>query len=111
VSPTICAGAGQGGNNLPLAVEQEVVGTLCARDGKGADNIYAEQNKLVVESSLLIRRLIPLECELLQGLPPGWTDIPGASDTARYKALGNSIAIPCAEFVLGGIVKYVDLEI
>ena len=68
VSPAICAGAGEGGNNLPFAVEQNVVGTLCARDCKGADNIYAEQNKLVVESPLLIRRLVPLECELLQGL-------------------------------------------
>lgn len=111
VSPTICAGAGEGGNNLPLAVEQEIVGTLCARDGKGADNIYAEQNKLVMETPLLIRRLVPQECELLQGFPPGWTDIPGASDTARYKALGNSIAIPCAEFVLGGIAKYAELEV
>ena len=40
---------------------------------------------------LLIRRLTPLECERLQGFPDGWTDIPGASDSARYKALGNSV--------------------
>lgn len=73
VSPTICARAGEGGNNLPFAVEQNVAGTLCARDSKGADNICAEQNKLVVESPLLIRRLVPLECELLQGFPPGHT--------------------------------------
>ncbi|WP_456236484.1 DNA cytosine methyltransferase [Acutalibacter muris] len=106
VSPAICAGAGEGGNNLPFAVEQSVAGTLCARDSKGVDNICAEQNKLVVESPLLIRRLVPLECELLQGFPPGWTDIPGASDTARYKALGNSIAVPCAEFILGGIAEW-----
>ena len=111
VSPAICAGAGEGGNNLPFAVEQSVAGTLCARDSKGMDNICAEQNKLVVESPLLIRRLVPLECELLQGFPPGWTDIPGASDTARYKALGNSIAVPCAEFILGGIVKFVEMEV
>lgn len=110
VSPTICARAGEGGNNLPFAVEQDVAGTLCARDDKGADNIYAEQGKLVVKSPLLIRRLVPLECELLQGFPPHWTDIPEASDTARYKALGNSIAIPCAEFVLGGIVKFLEME-
>lgn len=108
VSPTICAGAGEGGNNLPFAVEQDVVGALTARDYKGADNIYAEQGKLIVESPLLIRRLIPLECELLQGYPPGWTDLVGASDTSRYKALGNSIAIPCAEFVLGGIARYAE---
>lgn len=111
IAPSICAGAGEGGNNLPFALEQEVIGTLCARDYKGADNVYAEQNKLVVEGPLLIRRLIPLECELLQGFPSGWTDVPGASDTARYKALGNSIAVPCAEFILGGIVKYLEMEV
>lgn len=110
VSPTICAGAGEGGNNLPFALEQNVVGTLCARDGKGADNVYAEQNKLVAEGPLLIRRLVPLECELLQGYPPGWTDLVGASDTSRYKALGNSIAVPCAEFILSGIAQWVERE-
>lgn len=56
-----------------------------------------------VRSGLLIRRLLPLECERLQGFPDGWTDIPGASDSARYKALGNSVAIPCVDFVLQGI--------
>ncbi len=111
VSPAICAGAGEGGNNLPFALEQNVVGALCARDHKGADNIYAEQNKLVVEGPLFIRRLIPLECELLQGYPPGWTDLVGASDTSRYKALGNSTAVPCAEFILGGIAEYAEREV
>ena len=47
--------------------------------------------------------LTPLECERLQGFPDGWTDIPGASDSARYKALGNSVAIPCVEFIMGRI--------
>ena len=51
----------------------------------------------------LIRRLTPLECERLQGFPDGWTNIPGASDSARYKALGNSVAIPCVEYVMAGI--------
>ena len=101
VSPTICAGAGMGGNNLPL-----VAGALTARDCKGADNIYAEQSKLVVEQPHLIRRLTPGECELLQGYELGWTDLPGASDSARYRALGNSVAIPVVQYVLGGIVKY-----
>lgn len=90
-----------GGNNLPL-----VAGALTARDCKGADNIYAEQSKLVVEQPHLIRRLTPGECELLQGYELGWTDLPGASDSARYRALGNSVAIPVVQYVLGGIAKY-----
>jgi len=46
------------------------------------------------ENMKSVRRLTPMECERLQGFPDGWTDIPGASDSARYKALGNSIALP-----------------
>lgn len=52
----------------------------------------------------LIRRLTPLECERLQGFPDGWTDLPGASDSARYRALGNSVAIPCVEFIMRGVI-------
>ena len=52
---------------------------------------------------LLIRRLTPLECERLQGFPDYWTKIPGASDSARYKAIGNSVAIPCVDYVINGM--------
>ena len=48
---------------------------------------------------LYIRRLMPIECERLQGFPDGWTEIPGASDSARYRALGNSIAVPCFVYI------------
>lgn len=90
----------------------EVVGALCKGDEKGAGSQYVEQGKCVMDlytcepagdtdlPILLIRRLTPLECERLQGFPDGWTDIPGASDSARYKALGNSVAIPCVDFVM-----------
>jgi len=51
-----------------------------------------------------VRRLTPLECERLQGFPDGWTeyghDGRRISDNQRYMALGNSIAIPCVEFIL-----------
>jgi len=57
---------------------------------------------------MLVRRLTPLECERLMGLPDGWTDIPNASDIARYKALGNSVAIPCVEHVLRGIAYFLS---
>lgn len=52
-----------------------------------------------------VRRLTPLECERLQGLPDNWTNIEGAKDTARYKAIGNGIAKPCSDFVLKGIAE------
>ena len=55
------------------------------------------------DSPLLIthiaRRLTHLECERLQGFPDGYTDIPGASDNARYAALGNSMTIQVIEWI------------
>ena len=61
------------------------------------------EGKDAADPPRLIRRLTPLECERLQGFPDGWTDLPGASDSARYRALGNSVAIPCVEFIMRGI--------
>ena len=52
-----------------------------------------------------VRKLTPLECERLQGFPDFYTNIPGASDTARYQALGNSMAVP----VMHWIGKRIDI--
>ena len=71
-------------------VYQETVGALTSSDHKGPNSQYVSQDKCVVESPQLIRRLTLLECERLQGFPDGWTDIPDSSDSSRYKALGNS---------------------
>ncbi len=80
--------------------ENGVVSTQSARQHKDATDLVCQQAEAY---AYLIRRLTPLECERLQGFPDGWTDIPGASDSARYKALGNSVAIPCVEFIMGQI--------
>lgn len=95
---------------------QNTVGALCRGDEKGVGNQYVSQDKLILLSGNpdkcmdkapnLIRRLTPLECERLQGFPDGWTDLPSASDSARYKALGNSVAIPCVEYVMRRIVLF-----
>ena len=54
-----------------------------------------------------VRRLTPMECERLQGFPDGWTEFghdgKKISDNQRYKALGNSVALPCVVFVLSGM--------
>ena len=80
--------------------ENGVVSTQSARQHKDATDLVCQQAEAY---AYLIRRLTPLECERLQGFPDGWTDIPGASDSARYKALGNSVAIPCVEVIMGRI--------
>lgn len=55
-----------------------------------------------------VRRLTPLECERLDGFPDNWTEYGASgkemSDKTRYEALGNSIAVPCADKVFAGII-------
>ena len=79
---------------------QKTVGRLASSHRKDQ---YVGQDKSAMDMPLLIRRLTPLECERLQGFPDFWTDLPGASDSSRYKALGNSVAIPCVEYIMRGI--------
>ena len=96
--------------DLIMQPYQDTVGTLVRSDHKGISNQYVSDDKCIVNEVNLIRRLTPLECERLQGFPDGWTNIPSASDSARYKALGNSVAIPCVEFVMKGVATYLKYE-
>ena len=82
----------------------DTVGALCADDHKGINSQYVDQDKCVIQKS--VRRLTPTECERLQGLPDGYTliDDKTCSDTARYRALGNGMTQPCADYVLRRIV-------
>lgn len=85
-------------------VESGVGSTLKQRDYKDAVELVC------CPDGCAVRRLTPLECERLQGYPDGWTDIGDwtdskgkmrkTSDAARYKALGNSIALPPWRWVL-----------
>ncbi len=77
-------------------------GDLCGTLQKGTSG--SSLNSIhPVRHGLLIRRLTALECERLQGFPDLWTALISASDSARYKALGNSVAIPCVEFIMEGL--------
>lgn len=91
-------------------------------DGKISPTITGDHNghitdytSVIIEkiTRWIVRRLTPTEYERLQGYPDGWTDLGEwvdskgkahkAADTPRYKALGNSIALPQWYYVLGGI--------
>ena len=84
--------------------ENEVNGAL------QSNSAHSLNGNNVVRCRYIVRRLTPLECERLQGYPDGWTDIGEwtdtngkvhkTSDAARYKALGNSIALPPWKWVL-----------
>ena len=84
----------------------DVASAQSARQAKDATDLVVEPN---CQYAQLIRRLTPLECERLQGFPDGWTNIPGASDSTRYRALGNSVAIPCVEFIMKSLNEVVSL--
>ena len=85
--------------------EDNVFQTLSSRMGTGGGNVPMVMNGENKMDNTVVRRLTPMECERLQGFPDGWTDIgdwgdskgkkhKGESDSPRYKALGNSIALP-----------------
>ena len=84
----------------------DIASTQSARQAKDATDLVVEPDRQYAQ---FIRRLTPWECELLQGFPLGWTDIPSASDSARYRALGNSVAIPCVEFIMRSLKEVASL--
>lgn len=85
--------------------------TLTVATAKGGTNTGPSVIEKIIR--WIVRRLTPTECERLQGYPDGWTDLGSwidskgkthkDADTPRYKALGNSIALPQWYYVLGGI--------
>lgn len=85
--------------------------TLTTATGQGGANTGPSVIEKIIR--WIVRRLTPTECERLQGYPDGWTDLGEwvdskgkthkDADTPRYKALGNSIALPQCYYVLGGI--------
>lgn len=84
-------------DNANAAVGFDVSGTLKCGGG-GA----------VSMDSYIVRRLTPRECERLQGFPDDWTKIDeDTPDTPRYKALGNSMAVPCMRWI-GERIQMVD---
>ena len=114
VEPTLSARAGTGGLNTPLVStfsqqradtfhENDVASTESARQYKSATDLVLQPRGDDEPEYLLIRRLLPLEAERLQGFPDFWTEVPKASDSARFRALGNSVCIPCVEYLMQGI--------
>lgn len=128
VAPSLQARMGTGENQIPLTYQMqgfgdyhagEVASSCKQRDFKGSTDLvcavaksnggtsYNLQN--TVRTGMIVRRLTPMECERLQGYPDGWTDIGEwydscgkrrkTADSPRYKALGNSIALPFWDFL------------
>ena len=113
VVPTLQSRMGTGGNQVPLAYgvgNGQLNEAQCMATEK-AQTLNTMHDAQAVMQNMAVRRLTPLECERLQGFPDGWTDIGAwtdekgkihkeSSDSARYRALGNSIALPPWKWVL-----------
>lgn len=105
-SPSRTAQWGTGGNNMPLVAKKYAPEIAHALRAKANCSFREDAETYVAEKHIrwIIRRLTPTECERLQGYPDGWTDIGEwvdskgkrhkPADSPRYKALGNSIALP-----------------
>lgn len=96
---------------------REGCGTLRANGGDyggGSENIMIIFEKIALYVRYVLRKLMPLECERLQGFPDHWTRYTSTgariADTPRYTALGNSLAVPCAERVFRGIVAVLSRQ-
>jgi DNA (cytosine-5)-methyltransferase 1 len=96
VMPAVAFTASEQANSY--AWERDVYPTLNAQVPNDSSNI---QQGIRLGSA--VRRLTPLECERLQGFPDDYTAVPyrgkPAADGPRYKALGNSMAVPCMVFI------------
>ena len=94
-------------------VESEKSSTLAARDYKSSRNFveYSKADRQKTDDAQTVRRLTVTECERLQGLPDGYTDVSvngkPASERDRLMALGNGMAQPCADYVIQRIVDEV----
>lgn len=125
VTGTLSPGAHAGSYNgqdayndmLVCGASPDVAHTLRAK----ANCAYREDAETYPVQNMVVRRLTPMECERLQGFPAGWTDIgdwvktdkrgceikvKGSADSPRYKALGNSIALPFWDWMLRRMARY-----
>ena len=125
VFQSLSARMGTGGNNTPMVMTDD--DAYCIGNGQadqtdikdvvGALNCMHDQ-QAVMNNELVVRRLTPKECERLQGFYDNWTNIgewydtkgklhKESSDAARYKALGNSIALPWFQFLADNICNQI----
>ena len=119
--PALQARMGTGGNQVPLTYSRQAIGeykesstgsTCSARDFKDSTDLAI--------THMVVRRLTPMECERLQGFPDYWTDIGEwidekgkkhkDADSPRYKALGNSIALPFWDWMLRRMARYLPVD-
>lgn len=121
-APSLQARMGTGGNQVPLTYQMNGFGDYRAAEVSSSckQRDFKDSTDLAI-TNMVVRRLTPMECERLQGFPDGWADIgdwvktdkrgreikvKGSADSPRYKALGNSIALPFWDWMLRRMARY-----
>lgn len=115
IVPTVVARYGTGGGNVPMVYP--IQGTVIGRSdtagpqGKGYSDdgtmfTLTKTDVHAVSENKTVRRLTPVECERLQGFPDDWTS--GQADSNRYKQMGNAVAVPVVEWIVGRLVAQLD---
>ena len=104
---TVLARWGTGGGNVPIALAENTIGRKPLNGGNGTG--YTEGGPMYtlnatgvhgILHSMTVRRLTPIECERLQGFPDDYTNIKEkCPDGPRYKAMGNSMAVPVMKWI------------
>jgi DNA (cytosine-5)-methyltransferase 1 len=111
VCTTVTARWGTGGGNVPFALAENTIGRQPLNGGNGTG--FTEGGPMYtlnatgvhgVAQQMAVRRLTPIECERLQGFPDNHTNIPWrkkeeSPDGPRYKAMGNSMAVPVMHWI------------
>ena len=123
-TPTLTARMGTGGNNIPcIALAGNTIGRQPHNggNGNGFDDSGVSYTLTATDThgvfdSVTVRKLTPQECEKLQGFPPGYTQIPyrnkpaeDCPDSPRYKAIGNSMAVPVIKWIGERMINYMDM--
>lgn len=116
-APSLQARMGTGGNQVPLTYQMNGFGDYRAAEVASSckQRDFKDSTDLAI-THMVVRRLTPMECERLQGFPDHWTDIGEwtdekgkkhkDADSPRYKALGNSIALPFWDWMLRRMARY-----
>jgi DNA (cytosine-5)-methyltransferase 1 len=107
VCQTVTSRWGTGGGNVPIALAENTIGRKPENGGNG--NGFTEGGPMYtlnatgvhgISHSMAVRRLTPIECERLQGFPDEYTNIKEkCPDGPRYKAMGNSMAVPVMRWI------------
>jgi len=109
VCQTVTSTWGSGGGNIPFVQNVAFGWQNSSHQGMSIDTISPTLDKSKTPATvqnMSVRRLTPVECERLQGFPDNYTQIPwnkkvaiGCPDGLRYKAMGNSMAVPVMNWI------------